>query len=397
MENVSTGLVTGLEEFKALSTIWNNLLEQSADNSSIFLTHEWAWTWWKHFGAGKKLNILLFNKGQQIVGIMPLIRTEYKVGLVKIRLLETLGALDCNYVWVVPTGHREKAMAALEAYLKRELAADLVAVKLSYVPEDSSFLKQLGGRSSSFANSLGVNETVDTLAPYIPLPAKWEEYFDSLSGNRRHMLRRHLRSLEKSHKVGFEICTAANSETSLDKFFELHQKRWDSVKVRGIFSDSNMKAFYVDITNRFLEKDWLHFSILTVDGKIAGAEYGFVYNRKLYGFTTARDPLYYKYGIGHLHRMFQIKDAIEKGLQEFDCLRGDEPYKYHWTKSARRCMRVVIVKKSRLFEFRLKFLDTFLRLHEIRQFGLKEIYPRLLIRVREQRERRRMRIKMPKG
>jgi CelD/BcsL family acetyltransferase involved in cellulose biosynthesis len=157
-----------------------------------------------------------------------------------------------------------------------------------------------------------------------------------------------------------------------------------------------MRAFHKDIANQFLKKDWLHFSILTVDGKIVGAEYGFVYNQKLYGLTTARDPLYSKYNVGHLHRMFLIKDAIEKGLQEFDCLRGDEPYKYHWTKSARRCMQITMVKKDWLVELRLKFLNTFLRLHEIRQFGLREIYPRLLIRVREQRERRRMRIKAPK-
>ncbi len=396
MENVSTGLVTELEEFRALSTIWDSLLEQSANDSSIFLTHEWAWTWWKHFGAGKKLNILLFNKGQQIVGIMPLIRTEYRVGSVKIQLLETLGALDCNYVWVVPIEHREQAMAALLAYLKKELAANLVAVKLAYVPEDSSFFLLLRRGSALFAGDLVIRGTLDTLAPYISLPATWEEYFGSLSGNRRHTLRRNLRSLEKAHKVGFEICTAANSETSLGKFFDLHQKRWDSVKVRSMLSDSDMKAFYVDIKNQFLKKDWLHFSIITADGKIVGAEYGFVYNQKLYGFTTARDPLYSKYSIGHLHRMFLIKDAIEKGLREFDCLRGDEPYKYHWTKSARRYMRMVIVKKSWLVELRLKFLNTFLRLHEIRQFGLKEIYPRLLIRIREQRERRQMRIKVPK-
>jgi CelD/BcsL family acetyltransferase involved in cellulose biosynthesis len=396
MENVSTGLVTELEEFKALSTIWGNLLEQSADDNSIFLTHEWAWTWWKHFGAGKKLNILLFNKGQQIVGIVPLMRTEYKVGLVKIQLLETLGAMDCNYVWVVPIEHREQTMAALLAYLKKELTANSFAVKLAYVPEDSSFLKLLRVGSSLFANSLVIRETVDTLAPYILLPATWEEYFDSLSANRRHTLRRKLRSLEKAHKADFKICTAENSETVLDKFFELHQKRWDSAKVRGIFSDSKMKAFYVDITNQFLKKDWLHFSFLAVDGEIAVSEYSFVYNQKLYGFTTARDPLYSKHNVGHLHRMFLIKDAIEKGLQEFDCLRGDEPYKYHWTKSARWCMQITMVKKDWLVELRLKFLDTFLRLREIRQLGLGEIYPRLLIRVREQRERKRMRIKVPK-
>ena len=396
MESVSTRVVTELEEFKALATLWDNLLEQGADNGSTFLTHEWALTWWRHFGEDKKLNILLVYKWQQIIGIVPLTKTEYKVGLVKMQLLETLGAMDCNYVWVVPIEHREQAMAALLGYLKKELAENLFAVKLSYVPDDSSYLKLLRGGNTSFAGSLVVRESVVTLAPYISLPATWEEYFGSLSSNRRRTLRRKLRSLERSHEVKFEMYPPENPEIALGKFFELHQKRWDSVKVRGMFSDSNMKAFYVDITNQFLKKDWLHFSFLKIDGEIVVAEYSFIYRQKLYGQMSARDISYSKYSVGHLHRMFLIKDAIEKGLQEFDCLRGDEPYKYHWTKSARRYMQIIMVKKDWLVEPRLKFLNTYLRLYEIRQFGLKEIYPRLLIRIKEQKERRRMGIEVPK-
>ena len=72
--------------------------------------------------------------------------------------------------------------------------------------------------------------------------------------------------------------------------------------------------------------------------------------------------------------MFLIKDAIKKQLHEFDFLRGDEQYKLYWTKSARRYIQVIIIKKGLCPGIRLRFLRAFLRLYEIRQYSLREIY-----------------------
>ena len=182
-------------------------------------------------------------------------------------------------------------------------------------------------------------------------------------------------------------------EDWLSKFVDLHQRRWQSANVSGVFSNPKMKGFYRDIASQFLKKGWLHFSCLTVDGDMASAEYAFVYNRKFYGATTARDIRYSKYSIGHLHLMFLIKDAIKKHLQELDLLKGDEPYKFHWTKSARKYMQIVIIKKGLCPGLRLKLLRAFLRLYEIRQYSLREIYFIYLIKRRDKKEKKRMGLK----
>jgi CelD/BcsL family acetyltransferase involved in cellulose biosynthesis len=91
--------------------------------------------------------------------------------------------------------------------------------------------------------------------------------------------------------------------------------------------------------------------------------------------------------------MFLVKYAIEKGLREFDFLRGDEPYKFHWTESSRRYINFVIGKKGLFSGLRLKLTRAFLRLHEIKQYSLKEIYYIYLIRRRESKERKKMGVK----
>jgi CelD/BcsL family acetyltransferase involved in cellulose biosynthesis len=162
------------------------------------------------------------------------------------------------------------------------------------------------------------------------------------------------------------------------------------VNVKGVFSDPNMEGFYRDIATQFVKRGWLHFSCLFVDSEVASAEYAFIYNQKFYYAITARDIRYSDYGVGHIHQMFLIKYAIEKGLREFDFLRGEEPYKFHWTESSRKYINSVMGKKGLCSGLRLKFIRAFLRFHEIKQYSLKEIYYIYLMRRRESKERKEM-------
>ena len=154
-----------------------------------------------------------------------------------------------------------------------------------------------------------------------------------------------------------------------------------------------MQQFYRDVASRFLKRGWLHFSCLTIDNKVVSAEYGFVYNRKLFAATAARDQWYSRYSVGHLHLMYLIKDAIRKGLQEFDFLKGDEPYKFYWTRSFRRYLQVVIIGKGFSAGLRLKLLHAFLRSREIRQCTLREAYSLYQMKRKEKKEKKMMGLK----
>jgi hypothetical protein len=88
--------------------------------------------------------------------------------------------------------------------------------------------------------------------------------------------------------------------------------------------------------------------------------------------------------------MYVLQDAIKKQLRECDFLRGDEPYKFHWTKSVRKYMQIIMLEKDFWFGLKLKSLDAFLRLYEIGQHGLREHYSFYRIRRREKKERKSM-------
>jgi CelD/BcsL family acetyltransferase involved in cellulose biosynthesis len=393
MTDTKIRIISESNEFESLSEVWDSLLRKSKDNNPIYLTHEWLLTWWKHFGESKKLNVLLIEKEGQTIGIVPLMRTEYRIGLIKIHALETIGSVNCNHIGLVRSGNREEAVSAFITYLEEELAKGELVLRLTLVPDDCEFLDLLRRRNSLPTSNLIMQEKVKTLAPYITLPSTWDEYSRSLSPNRRHVLRRKLRSLEKAHNVEFLDCTGDNLEIMLSRFIDLHERRWKYANVKGVFSDPKMEGFYRDIATQFVKRGWLHFSCLVVDGEVVSAEYAFIYNHKFYCTTSARDIDYSKYNVGHLHQMFLIKYAIEKGLWEFDFLKGEEPYKFHWTESIREYINFVMGKKGLCSGLRLKLIRAFLRFHEIKQYSLKEIYYIYLIRRRESKERKEMGVK----
>ena len=120
------------------------------------------------------------------------------------------------------------------------------------------------------------------------------------------------------------------------------------------------------------------------------AKYGCIFNRKMYFIASGRYTSYSKYGVGQLHMMHVIKDVISRGLTEFDFLQGDEPYKFYWTRSARKYMRVTVIKKGFLPALRMQLLRAFLRLWDVRQYSPREIWAILSIRRRERKEHKQM-------
>ena len=388
MSNTSIRVITEPEEFATLKEVWNRLLPQCADDSSIYLTHEWLSTWWKYFGYGKKLHLLLIEKGLQVIGVVPLMEVEYRAPLHRFHVLETVGSVNCNYIGLIPPENGDETVTALLTYLEDQLNKSRLVLRLVMVPEDSKILALMRKHGSMLAKNLRIDEKVNTLAPYVPLPATWDDYFLSLSQNRRAILRRVLRSLEKEHKVELKEYPPGCLEAGLNEFFELHQQRWQSINIRGVFSSAQMREFYLDIANQFQQKNWLHFSCLTADNEVVSAVYGFVYNNKLYCTTAARDIRYSKYSVGHIHQMFLIKQAISKGLREYDFLKGDEPYKFHWTKSARKYFQVAVFKKGPYLSLHFKLLQLWSRLQTIRQYSVRELYSRYLIRRRERKEKK---------
>jgi hypothetical protein len=233
--------VNNVEKFQSLRETWNALLQESGDRN-VFLTWEWLFTWWQHYGSGKKLRIFLIKDSDKIIGIAPFMQSKYQKGLFSIDVMENICARNCDYSGIILAERKNESIPVLLNCLEKIIRDSNIIVRIWNIPDNSNFLGILREQYPSFSKSLSLDERIINLCPYIDLPTTWDEYFRTLSKNRRGDLRR-AKSLQKDHRVEFKKYDSGdNLGDQLRVLFELHQKRWQESSISSKFENRCIKS-----------------------------------------------------------------------------------------------------------------------------------------------------------
>ncbi|MBA7507578.1 hypothetical protein ES706_06298 [subsurface metagenome] len=385
MSGLAIRKVTNIAEFESLRDVWRGVLAKSGDRN-IYLTWEWLFTWFKHYGDDKKLSLTLIEDKTKVIGIIPLMSSRYKFGPLRFNILENIGSTFPDYSGAILTERKEEAITAFLTYLRDEKIDGNIALIISQIPQDSQFLSLLRKQSSSFSDSLILYDKVITTCPYLPLPMSSDEYLNSLRRKRRGNLRRALQSLQKSHNVEFKKHTpGGNLKEEMQLFFELSQKRWGTEYAANKSVEQKTREFYLDLATAFEQNGWLDFSFLFADGNAISIVFGFEYNGRFYYANQTFDPAYSRYSPGSQHILHLILEAIEKGVKEFNFLKGDEAYKFFWTRLTRDNRQIILARGSLLGKSWLKLLAPLMRLEEISQRSFRENYHLYLEKRKQQK------------
>jgi hypothetical protein len=336
-----------LDEFLELRHIWNSILARSRDNN-IFLTWEYLSTFWKHFGNMAKLRILLIKDENEIIAIAPLRQSRY--GFAKLfgyNVIEPLGYRGLmpeggDYTGLILGTKEMECFGLFIKYLAEQKDWDFIY--LYDVPEISSFPTLLGKMPKliEFEIKSGV------MCPYITLPTSMNIFLEELDGKFRKNLRRCLKNLERDYgKIEIKKYSDFSSvKDAMEIFFKLHQERWKSKQMPGVFDKHVIRDFYIDVAKSFEINGWLALYFLTVNGEPIAAHYCFEYGGKLYFALGGFDLNYSRYSVGNLLTLKIIEKCIVKKLKEFDFMKGDEPYKSRWTREYRRNLNIQFVNKK---------------------------------------------------
>lgn len=325
--------------FLSLEKTWDEVLLRC--NNSVFSTWEWLSIWWKHFGTGKKLLVLLAKEDEKIIGIAPLMYSIHKMFGLRIGKIEFVGTPQSDYNDFILTSKKEECIRLFIDHLSN-LSEKWDCIDLTDIPEYSDAMPFL----------IEMSKTVTPIhkCPYTPLSKSYDIFLRGLSHNRRYDLQRNLKRLERGFKVDFVDYSGVQSYVEgMNVFLELHQKRW---KLKGFPAVSQRyRNFNFDIAHSFSKRGWLGLFSLRLSGKPVAAFYGFKYKGKFYSYLSGFDPRYSRYSVGNLLVAKAIERSIEEGLTEFDFMRGDEDYKDRWNTMGRCNHEAIITKKGRLNNF----------------------------------------------
>lgn len=348
---------------------WNDVLSRC--DHSVFSTWDWLTCWWKHYGTGKKLFLLLAEEDNQIVGIAPLMYSVYGMLGARMGMIEFIGTPNTDYCDFILL---QKAQECVEHFVNHLIGNSKKwnCIDLKDIPGNSKGLSCLPKRSRNLGR---LHE-----CPYMFLPESYEKFLTNLSRNQRKNIYRTSRRIEEAFNVEFiDYSVSQSLQEGMQCLFDLHQKRWESLGFKGNFSIAEHRAFNLDIANLFSKKGWLCLFVLNLSGKPAAVAYGFKYQSRFYEYVTGMDPVLAKYNVGNLLRAHMVEMLIQDKTGKFDFMRGAEEYKDRWNTLTRWNYEAIITRKGFLENARYQLYDIYWRQAERLKYIVKNA-PRTLAR-----------------
>jgi CelD/BcsL family acetyltransferase involved in cellulose biosynthesis len=307
---------------------WSALVEADPE-ATVFHTPTFLKLYWEEFGAEQLLLGFVRVGGEDVAAAA----FELREGTAT-----WLGGFDVTD-YMGPVGRPEARDAAAKE-LMTALAGrdDWRRADLAGLSARSGWLASL--RRAADAAGLANHVEDDAVAPYLRLPATFEEYLGGLSGKLRHEIRRKDRRLRAALPDARLVdATTATTATALDRFMEMHRS---SRGEKGRFMAPGMELFFRRLADALLPEGRLRLAFLEAGGtKVAGAV-GFRDRNRFLLYNSAFDEAYRDLSPGMVLVTELIRSAIEEGRRGFDFLKGDLPYKYRYGARGRRIVRLLL-------------------------------------------------------
>lgn len=343
---LNLAIISDWNTLETLAPEWVELLQNSRADC-IFLTPEWILSW-RQAMAGLDITphvVALRDDAGELIGLgLYYLRTERLFSLVPYRVLRAMGDFASGAVY-----HDIIARRGLERVVNTQVMHHLAgcgadAVWIPHVATANGATDGL--RQAAHEAGLHVEERRSEFFT-ISLPATFEDYEKNLSSATRKDLRRATRKLLLEDGSNLRTCGAEQDRAQmLESLIAMNTKRWSATESGGVFRRKPREAtFYRTFTPLALERGWLRFMELDVDGTPAAMEIGYRYGDRYYALQGSYDidgpP-----GTGKVLLMQMLRRCIAEGVQIFDLLSGDFSYKQRYGAEIADVREFFLVRKS---------------------------------------------------
>lgn len=328
-------LIGGTEIIEQVFDEWARLCEEGACNEPFF-RHEWFACFIKNFE--KEIIILTVRRGGKLRAVLPFVKKPGKLHGVPARKLQ--GVFNPNtprfdLIHGSDESERSEIIEAVWKEIKKLSSWDAAEFRLVKI---DSWLNDLLTLARSENYRAGIWEMEG--APFVTLPQGddkeklIEDYFRSLSKNRRQVLGKKLRRLEKLGKVEF-VLTRGYSPELIQKYFELEAKSWKSRAGTDVAADPKAARLHDDFARAAAEKNALFIHELNLDGKTIAMYISIMYDSQTIGWKMSFDEEYGDFSPGNLLFREVLNNCIRNDSPEIDQLSPATSNKKLWASGER--------------------------------------------------------------
>jgi len=362
VENFRVKLTEDFSDLLQTKDFWNNLLGWSLDNSP-FQTFEWLTSWWKSFGAGKRLYVLVAyqNEDEIPVGVAPLMQTKNK----NLRVLKFIAHGISDYPDFICDKNHEEVIKSFLFFLN-EHKQDWDLIVLRDIPSKGNYINFLDDLAKGFGFKIVLSRS--GVYPFIPLIGSWNSYLSLRSSHWRRILKQKETRIIKDG-IKYQIkCLSPDAFTYeiFEDIIKIEKNSWKIKAGAAKIQKEDQKYFYFSFLSEFAKKEWLNLWLCYFNEKPVAYLINFDYNQKIWVYNIAYDENFSHYSPGTILIKYALEDAFRRGKKEFDFMRGDEEFKSRWTSEKRESYQLIFYRKS------LRSLVAYFLLFQARQTLIKQ-------------------------
>ncbi len=307
---------TELPLVEALSEQWDGLLQSTTCNQA-FSSAAWFVSACDADSSFSPCVITAWC-GPQLLGILPLVRVSGTGSA------EFPPPGDYNDIIACPDDH-----FIVEGMLDYALALGS-PLSLKNVRLDSNCYRTVARARPDVVEK---RFEIDHTCFYIDLHTSYDDYLASRSKNLRADLRRHERKARQDGLVVTALSPDGFSPERLpDVFLSLNSSRFqEKTSLRFPARQAFVRAAFPELFRQGRLKPF----VLTADGEVIAIDICFTGPRGLCTWNGGFLPEAEEYSPGTLIVAEQLRQSFASGLEEYDWLRGQEPYKARWATDLR--------------------------------------------------------------
>ncbi len=346
VQQFRTKVVESESEFASLAEDWE-ALQHDAGLTSVFLTFDWQFLWWRSYGRNQRLRLIVVSEGQKLVGILPLYIQTVSTMHVPVHVLRPIGVggdTAPDDLGAVLAAGCEKQVAPLLAAAVMQLQGWDV-LELTDMSPDCPFTAAI--RSELVHQGLPLHEGRSQRIAYLDLPSTWDGWLNGLSRDRRWRIRNLRKKFCAAHSARFLVWTDDDTlDSAIDRLVFLHNKRWNALGVDHGFSTDGYIEFHRAVMHACLRRDRLRLFALEADGQIVAMYYFYLFRNRVYLMQSGFDPDFAKVKPGQVLLHHVIEHSIGEGHRVLDFLRGDHRYKDELATGERETVYVAGFRKT---------------------------------------------------
>jgi CelD/BcsL family acetyltransferase involved in cellulose biosynthesis len=349
----SASVVSDEAALRGLEDDWNSLSAKSRWPNA-FMTYGWYKAWndakdAQSGGVGNKPHVVVLRQGNEVAGIVPLVK-RIASPLFRMRKLQFVST-HADYHDPVLSNDTEGLIAAFVEHL--------VGTAAQWDILDLRDLRDVDGSKAAMERAMrqaGLRyfiEPEEEGCPYLKIDGDLETIMKRLSGHARRTLRRRG---ERATAEGFRVRIIENPHLepgSLEKLVALDWKKHlhkSSPQFVGQFPE-----VFRSLIDALGPRGWLYVALLENESDSIAFQFGFRCGDKLWDYSKAYDRSFSRFAPGTLILPALLDYSCTKGFQEYDFLRGEEPYKMEWSDGCHQRYRLLIWNHRGLSRIR-KFL-----------------------------------------